>query len=163
MTRTWFLHGYSFPHNHGSVKNNYELKKQLLMLGLILSLTHDVWDVTCFCKKISLTHGFWEVCKKHLLRPSVFFQDLSILAQAFASWRHGESGPKVAQFLRAEAMRQMQVPRFFPAWGRISIDLDLIGFTWLPCFYIGVGKNYPDSHGGLFISHYKGGFGFVSR
>ena len=98
--------------------------------------------------KKNITHPWiLGVCKnKHLLRPSVFFQDLSILAQAFASWRHGESGPKVAQFLRAEAMRQMQVPRVFPAWGRILMDLDLIGFTWLRCFYIGVGKNYPDSH-----------------
>lgn len=72
--------------------------------------------------------------------PSVFFQDLSILAQAFASWRHGESGPKVAQFLRAEAMRQMQVPRLFPAWGGILMDLDLIGFTWLCCFILGITK-----------------------
>lgn len=49
------------------------------------------------------------------------------------------------------------------ARGRILMDLDLIGFTWLRCFYIGDHKNYPDSHGGFFISHDKGGFGFVSR
>ena len=49
---------------------------------------------------------------KNLLLHRFFLQDLSILAQAFASWRHGPSsldGSKVAQFLRAEAMRQMQV------------------------------------------------------
>ena len=45
---------------------------------------------------------------KNLFLHCFFPQDLSILAQAFASWRHGPSS-KVAQFLRAEAMRQMQV------------------------------------------------------
>lgn len=139
MTRTWFLHGYSFPHNHGSVKNNYELKKQLLMLGLILSLTHDVWDVTCFCKKISHSPMDFGRCVKNICFAIGFFQDLSILAQAFASWRHGESGPKVAQFLRAEAMRQMQVTRqslgggFWWTW----IWLDSLGYV---VFILGITK-----------------------
>jgi len=63
-------------------------------------------------------------------------EDLSILAQAFASWRHGESGPKVAQFLRAEAMRQMQdfkwnsCVRFLEAFRRWGIvDHELTAMT----------------------------------
>ena len=141
MTRTWFL-------NHGSVKNIYELKKQLLLLGPILSLTYDFWDVTCFCKKKYHSPMDFGRCVKNICFAIGFFQDLSILAQAFASWRHGESGPKVAQFLRAEAMRQMQVPRFFPLGG----DFDGLGFDWIhlvTLFYIGVGKKLPRFTWGL--------------